>query len=223
MDTQRQVELNPKQTTGGATTRWGEASPTAATSRLAGAVLAAAVPAKICRQATTPPRPPGGSDDAIEGALGDLARSVADMHPELAGLRDDFRVRLDRTDEGHRLGYFRRGRGLAAEPYLLVVTGHGLAQGPRRVAVTVVHEVAHLLGHVRGQRDWSGGRHLGAFAINAQELGLIVETDGEVGYRTPAITAATEDVLRRELDAVRQAMGGNVQDIVLRHLRRETY
>ena len=94
-------------------------------------------------------------------------------------------------DEQEAAGDAEQRPGLAE----LFVGGEGLRRGARSVLATLLHEAGHGVATVRGIKDTSreGRYHNKRFRELGEELGLLIEMDGNRGWsgtRLPAETAA---------------------------------
>jgi hypothetical protein len=75
----------------------------------------------------------------------------------------------------------------------LLIAGEGLAQGAEEVFTTVLHEAAHALALARQIADTSrdGRYHNQHYKTLAEELGLVVQRDRQLGWSTTTLPAAT--------------------------------
>lgn len=94
-----------------------------------------------------------------------------------------------------RLGHFAATRWRAGEESELCevfVGGEGLARGASAVFATLLHEAAHALAHTRGIRETSrqGRYHSRRFKALAEELGLSVAHDPQLGWSPTTLTEA---------------------------------
>ena len=152
---------------------------------------------------------PTNRDDELLGGLSALARAVASHHPELLPALDRLLVEVVDDDHvPHVRAYFQPGYiDPAGRPrFRIVIRPATVAEGAGSTVPTLLHELAHLLSHVRRQKDHEGARHLGAFAVNAEELGLLVKPHPQHGYVTAGLSPIAADRYRHEIAAVDAAI-----------------
>jgi hypothetical protein len=102
-------------------------------------------------------------------------------------------------------GLWQLGPGLLHEVFL---SARHLDRDADSVAVTVVHELAHLLAAVRGISDTSnrGRYHSKRFKACAEELGLLVEYRRPHGYHTTSLSPELRRRLGGELRELEAAL-----------------
>ena len=110
-----------------------------------------------------------------------------------------------------RLGQFAASRWRLGEERSLgeiFVGGEGLSRGARMVLGTLLHEAAHALAYQRGIKDNSrqGRYHNARYRQLAEELGLEVEHDPQLGW---SLTTLADDTVRgyaRAIDRLERAL-----------------
>jgi hypothetical protein len=87
------------------------------------------------------------------------------------------------------------GADAAARVSELFVGAEGLARKGHEILATLLHEAAHGLAHARGIEDTSrqGRWHNGRFAKLADEVGIDVTKDKNIGYSITSIRQETID------------------------------
>jgi hypothetical protein len=77
----------------------------------------------------------------------------------------------------------------------LLIAGEGLAMGAEEVLGTVLHEAAHALAIARQIADTSrdGRYHNARYRDLAEELGLLVQRDAQLGWSTTSLAPATRE------------------------------
>jgi hypothetical protein len=90
----------------------------------------------------------------------------------------------------------------------LLIAGEGLAQGADDVFTTVLHEAAHALAVARRIADTSrdGRYHNHHFKTLAEELGLVVARDEQLGWSTTTLPADTRARYARQIAAIAAAI-----------------
>ena len=150
-------------------------------------------------------------------ALAGLWRAVQAQHgevPEVVFTLGSGTVGRRRTvKHGHFASrrWAKRGGEQQAEGSVheVDIGGEGLVRGAEEVLGTVLHEAAHALAEVRGERDTNdGGRyHNQKFAALAREVGLDVANSGKTaGWNATSVPAATAQLYATQLDALDQAL-----------------
>jgi ribosomal protein L37AE/L43A len=156
--------------------------------------------------------PPG--DSAMQQLRGSmravLARAASDI-PELSASLPQILTMVG--DPGRRglLGSFAKGRwelGGEINLHQIFVSGHHLTDDVEEVAVTLIHELAHLLAAVRGIKDTSnrGRYHSKRFKECAEELGLDVDYRQPHGFYAKGLSDGLRRNLFRELADLRAAL-----------------
>ncbi len=97
--------------------------------------------------------------------------------------------------------------GTQARPEIMI-SGEGLRRDPRSVLGTLLHEAAHALAAVRGIKDTSrqGRYHNKHFKTHADELGITVEFDPQIGWSITTVPDPTADTYASQLQALHEAM-----------------
>lgn len=112
-----------------------------------------------------------------------------------------------------RLGHFAATRWRAGEEGELCevfVGGEGLARGASAVFATLLHEAAHALAHTRGTRETSrqGRYHNRRFKAVAEELGLSVAYDPQLGWSPTTLTQAAATTYAPAIAVLEAAITG---------------
>lgn len=154
------------------------------------------------------------SNAAVLRALEALWARARALHPDLPDA-----VFLLPTNEGRRQaanGSFAASRwkpkGYDGEAYYceVAIYAERLQDGAHLVAETVLHEAAHALAHVRGQKDTTRGGHYHnkTFRGLAEEVGLVCEhADGKAGYGLTALRGPeTLQPYAAEVDGLHEAI-----------------
>lgn len=153
----------------------------------------------------------------LEGVWGFVRR----RHPELPPVAFVVGSGTAKPDKGvaMNMGHFAPGRWEQEEDthHEIFVAGEILNQ-PEAVLVTLLHEGAHALAHLRGVKDTSrGGRyHNVEFRKLAAEMGLEAAQIGTIGWSDTTLTDAT-----RERYAVQLAALGKITVTRRHESRRE--
>jgi hypothetical protein len=90
----------------------------------------------------------------------------------------------------------------------LLIAGEGLAMGAEDVFATELHEAAHALALARQIADTSrdGRYHNARYRALAEELGLLVQRDAQLGWSTTSLTAATRERYAPAITAIAAAI-----------------
>lgn len=90
------------------------------------------------------------------------------------------------------------------------VGGEGLARGAAAVFATLLHEAAHALAHARGIKDTSrqGRYHNRRFKVLAEELGLSVANDPQLGWSPTTLTEDAAATYAEAITALDRAIRG---------------
>ena len=156
--------------------------------------------------------PPGESAmQQIRAAMRAILEGAAADIPELAVALPRLLTLVGVSGRRGLLGSFAREQWeLAGEMPLhqLLVSDTHLSDDVEEVADTVVHELAHLLASVRGERDTSnrGRYHSKRFKAVAEELGLLVAYRDPHGFCTVGLSPELRRRLGRELKELEAAL-----------------
>jgi hypothetical protein len=90
----------------------------------------------------------------------------------------------------------------------LLIAGESLAMGAEEVFGTQLHEAAHALAIARRIADTSrdGRYHNARYRTLAEELGLLVERDAQLGWSTTSLTPATRERYASAIAAIAAAI-----------------
>jgi hypothetical protein len=90
----------------------------------------------------------------------------------------------------------------------ILISGEGLRREPRAVLGTLLHEAAHALAAARGIKDTSRQHryHNQQYKALAEELGLTVGHDQQIGWSLTTVPDSTADIYARWLAGLRVAM-----------------
>jgi hypothetical protein len=90
----------------------------------------------------------------------------------------------------------------------LLIAGEGLAMGAEEVFGTALHEAAHALAIARHIADTSrdGRYHNARYRQLAEELGLLVERDAQLGWSTTSLAPATRERYAPAIAAIAAAI-----------------
>ncbi|MCA1697966.1 MAG: hypothetical protein LC790_03295 [Actinobacteria bacterium] len=148
---------------------------------------------------------------ALVAALEDAWQQIRDRHPDLPAVQI-----VIGQGSGHRggllLGQLAPERWQPTGPgelvHELLVGGEGLARGPVDVFTTLLHEAAHALALTRQIADTSrdGRYHNQRYRQLAQELGLEVRRDAQLGFSTTSLTALTQARYQRTIGVIADAI-----------------
>lgn len=85
----------------------------------------------------------------------------------------------------------------------IMIAAEGLRMPPQEVLTTLVHEGAHGLCAVRGIKDTSrrGAFHNANFKHAAEELGLLVERDGNLGWAATTLPNGVYDDIVQDISS----------------------
>lgn len=139
------------------------------------------------------------ADERGSGLVAVLERAwsdIRDRHRELPAIVIITGAGSGRRRGGLRLGHFAAARWTAGENGRLAelfVAGEGLERGAVDVLVTLLHEAAHALAHVRGIQDTSrqGRYHNTRYRQLAREVGLHAEQHQRLGWTITTLAAGT--------------------------------
>jgi hypothetical protein len=90
----------------------------------------------------------------------------------------------------------------------LLIAGEGLAMGAEEVFGTALHEAAHALAIARHIADTSrdGRYHNARYRALAEELGLLVERDAQLGWSTTSLAPETRERYAPAIAAIAAAI-----------------
>jgi hypothetical protein len=90
----------------------------------------------------------------------------------------------------------------------LLIAGEGLAMGAEEVFGTALHEAAHALAIARRIADTSrdGRYHNARYRALAEELGLLVERDAQLGWSTTSLAPETRERYAPAIAAIAAAI-----------------
>ena len=134
---------------------------------------------KVAPSPATPDAPLSPAVSALEAAF----RMIQKRHPDVPNAT--IVVKRDDRAWGHTT--VRHAWGPSSSPDVdrleIMVSGENLRRGAVHVAATLIHEAAHARNLAAGIRDCDvNGRHNGAFAKAARDMGLVVEDSGWKGW-----------------------------------------
>ena len=147
-----------------------------------------------------------GTASQLVAALEHTWQSIQQRYPEVP----DAVLVVASGAEGKRLnlGHFapHRWQVHGADRHEVLVGGEGLQRGPVDVLGTLLHEAAHGLAQARDIQDTSrqGRYHNANFKYIAEEMGIVVEHDAQLGWSSttmPDETAALYSAEIMDLDA----------------------
>lgn len=112
---------------------------------------------------------------------------------------------------GLRLGHFSASRWHdrdAGELSEIFIAGEGLDRGATDVLSTLLHEGAHALAHARAIKDTSRQcrYHNIRFKRLAEELGLELQRDPQLGWSLTLVPEATHTLYAKNIAALARAM-----------------
>ncbi len=142
------------------------------------------------------------------GVLEDTWAAIRARHPEIPAV-----VIIIASGTGTkqaRWGHYAADSwvtGTQARPEIMI-SGEGLRRDPRAVLGTLLHEAAHALAAARGIQDTSrqGRYHNKHFRDLADELGITVEFDPQIGWSITTVPDPTADTYASQLQALHEAM-----------------
>lgn len=110
-----------------------------------------------------------------------------------------------------KLGHFAANRWAGGDSDAvaeLFIGGEGLQRGAAAVLVTLLHEAAHGVAHVRGIQDTSrqGRYHNKRFAALGAELGLTITQEQGIGWSGSKLAEGTADEYAAEIEALASAI-----------------
>jgi hypothetical protein len=148
---------------------------------------------------------------ALVAALEHAWQQIRARHPDVPAAQI-----IVGQGSGHRggllLGHLAPERWRPTGPGELVhelfVGGEGLARGPVDVFTTLLHEAAHALALARGIADTSrdGRYHNQRYRLLADELGLEVCRDAQLGWSTTSLPPQTRALYEPVIAAIADAI-----------------
>lgn len=140
----------------------------------------------------------------LVAALDRVWAAIRRRHPEVPEVvmtlgSGSIGARSGRITLGHfAANRWQRGEGRLPEMF---VAGEGLANGPRDVLATLLHEAAHGLADARGIQDTSrqGRYHNARYRDLATELGLEISKIDGIGWSGTKVPDGTAEAYQAEL------------------------
>ena len=156
----------------------------------------------------TPPAHDSYVISRLIGVLENLWLAIRARHPEIPAV---VIIIASGTEGKHpRWGHYASDSWVAGNQSRpeIMISGEGLRRDSRSVLGTLLHEAAHALAAARGIQDTSrqGRYHNKQFKAHADELGITVEFDKQIGWSPTTVPDTTVATYDTQLQTLAEAM-----------------